>query len=72
MKIAYQNHTYEVFEQNSRQEFIAMPNPKTYIVRHQNFAIAIDGLLMKNADGSVICFEAPSRSFAQKLQGNLG
>jgi tetratricopeptide (TPR) repeat protein len=62
MKIAYRNHTYEVFEQNSRREFIAMPNPTTYIVRHQNFAIAIDGLLMKNADGSVMCFEQPSRA----------
>jgi tetratricopeptide (TPR) repeat protein len=64
MKIAYQNHTFEVFEQNSRQEFIAMPNPTTYIVRRQNFAIAIDGLFMKNADGSVICFEAPSLAIA--------
>lgn len=64
MKIAYQNHSYEVFEQNSRQQFIAMPNPTTYIVRHQNFGIAIDGVLTKNADGSVMCFEQPSRAIA--------
>lgn len=64
MKIAFRNHTYEVFEQNSKQELIAMPNPTTYIVRHQNFAIAIDGRLMKDSEGSVMCFGAPSRAIA--------
>ena len=60
MKIPYQNHTYEVYEENAQGVFIAMPNPSGYIVRRQHFAIAIDGVLMKNEDSSLKRFEKPS------------
>jgi hypothetical protein len=60
MKILYQNHTYEVYERNTQGVFIAMANPSTHTVRHQDFAIAIDGDLMKNEDSSMKRFKDPA------------